>query len=448
MFTSIYIARILKPNAYGYYGVILSIVAILQVLSGLGLSATITRKVARNQGKSLAIFLTSLRSYGLGFAATSILFLLYYLCFKNDLTFQLFILIEINLLSLNGWTMIQNVAFGMERMESNGLINLIFTIILLLSYLIIPHTLISVYFVFSISIVIQLIKVITYYFICKKEKNFTGEPSNKNARIESVQLIKISIPFLVMASFSMFSNQLPILFLNSNSGASQVAFYNTANKLLLPITLVITTLMTAIYPNLSKIYLANKSEYSSRIKIIFKSISVIGISGAIFVILFRNEIVKIIYGTAYIQTGNVMAYQSIFMVVFALFCFIGNIFSSSDHQKLLSKLSIAYAVISVPILWYGSSFGAESLSIAFVIAAILNFTYHWYFLQKILPVPFEKRFTLNLLILFSIPFLLLFLNVKDISIQFRLLILVSLLGGMYFFNYKTITNIISIKQLH
>jgi O-antigen/teichoic acid export membrane protein len=438
MVTSIYIARVLSPLHYGEYSVILSIIGMFQVLASLGLSATVTREVARNQNNSKPIFKASVWAYSGGFFIASF-FLLIYVLFANEANLGLMIVLMIlSLFSQSLWSLFENIAFGMQRMEYSGAINLILTSLLFVTYIIIPKAYISVALVLMVSVIAQLLKDVLYYYYCKKNKLLTGELyENISFKTNALQLVKDSLPFLVMGGFSMLSNQMPILFLNANSGAEQVAYFNTANKLLLPITLFITTAMTALFPNLSKLYLVDKETYKKKIKIALFAIALLGVIGAITVSLFSSEIVFFLYGKAYQNTGLVMVYQCWFIIAFAFFCFFGSIFSSADKQKLLSYLSIAYALVSVPILWVGSYFGAEYLSLAFIITAVINMSYHWYFMQKILPTPLSNAFTIKLFGLIILPFGFSFLIPENLDLWLKISVYIGTIGiiGFLIKNY-------------
>lgn len=437
MLTSIYVARVLSPENYGIYGVYISYVGIFQVVASLGLSATVTREVARNQDKSLTIFKASALSYTLGYIIAFIVFQFYYFFGSEDFSYDIRILMLISLLSMTSWTLFQNIAFGMQRMEFVGIIKLVIAVLLLVTLFVIPEEYLSVKLVFALTIGSQLAKDVIFYIALRRyELLRTDEPLGfQELLMYAKKLIMDSVPFLIMGLFSMLSNQFPILFLNENSGAEEVAFYNVANKLLIPMTLVITTALSAIYPNLSKLYEVDKERYVSKIKIGFNLIVFIGVISGFVITLFGNEIVYYLFGDEYANTGKVMAYQVWYLVFFSFFGFIGGILSSSDHQKKLSVLSIVYALISVPFLWYGSQHGAKGLSIAFVVASIVNMTYHWYYMNKLLPFSVGMRYTVSLFI----PLLLVFgiaMNIPmDLPILIRTTILIAFVL-IVFFGFK------------
>jgi len=438
MFTSVYIARVLSPEIYGEYGVLISLISIVGVFSSLGLTTTVTREVSRNQNNSAFYLYSSIISYMIGFILACAIYVICYSLelIKIDKQFHIYVLLSLFVSTI--WNLIQNIAFGMQRMEHVGIINLIMTLLLLVVYMITPVEFITLVYVFAISIVIQIIKDIVFFWSLKKSNLLKASKSFsfKELVAAAIILIKVSFPFLVMGFFSMLSNQMPIQFLNINSGVDQVAFFNTANKLLLPVSLVITTAMTAIFPNFAKLYQIDKQNYIHKIKRGFQLLIYFGVFGAIIITLFRNEIVNLVYGEKYASTALVLTYQVWFTVTFAIFNFIGSILSSSDNQKLLSYLSIMYAIVSVSILWFGSFHGAEYISLSFLIASFINLTYHWYFLEKTLYWPFNNAYRIKLLAALVLPGLILMFIPNSISFINRVLFCLVLLLVILLFYYE------------
>jgi O-antigen/teichoic acid export membrane protein len=140
--------------------------------------------------------------------------------------------------------------------------------------------------------------------------------------------------------------------------------------------------MTALFPELSNCYVQDKKLFQKRVRISLQYLINLGVYCAIIVTLFRKEVVQILYGAEYSSTGLIMAYQCWYVVLFSLFWFFGSVFGAVDKQNLLAKLSIVYALISVPILWYASKFGAKWVSIGYIIISVINMTYHFYFFQR------------------------------------------------------------------
>tara|TARA_E500000331_G_scaffold123539_1_gene121042 strand:+ start:7678 stop:9099 length:1422 start_codon:yes stop_codon:yes gene_type:complete len=439
MFTTIILARNLSPNFYGEYGVILSYLSMLNVFSSFGINTIITRDIARDNGLALKIFYSSNLVLILGFVASILLsFLLFeinFIQFNISYLYLVFLILLSNFISNN----IQSVSFGVEKMEHIGIISLIISFSTLLFYINLSKDFFSVKVILLTLVFAGFLKNLLLYVT----SNYRGIFNNQIFKFDEVikyafKLIKLGMPFYIMGFFSMFSNQLPIQFLNNNSNFEEVAFFNTANKLLLPITLFIGTALTAFFPTLSKLYTNDFSKYKRDVIKALKLIFLLGIVAATFFSLFKVEIVLLIFGIEYKDASNVLAYQVWFMLFFSIFNFIGSILSSSDNNWLLTFLSLAYCVVSVTILWFSSFYGAEMLSIGFLVSAIINLFYHWFFMEKILDWPFTFLNRTEFLLLLLIPALFLFLLPADLSIVVRLLLFLIIIFTSLIYLIKTL----------
>ena len=140
--------------------------------------------------------------------------------------------------------------------------------------------------------------------------------------------------------------------------------------------------------------------------------------------MFKSEVVLLLYGESYASTGEVLNLQCWYMVLFSVFGFIGNTLGAADKQKWIASLSIFYAFVNAPLLWYCSKFGATGLSYGYLIGSVLNMTYHIYYLQKAMPI---KIPTQTFIIAFSIMICGFFLSVSisdSLSLYIRILFVI------------------------
>lgn len=430
LFINVYLARTLKPTLYGEYGVILTTAGIFYTLSSLGLQQIVIRSIARNQDNSKYYFQISLIARITGMLLAIVIFVIYSSIIDKEYSFLLYVLILLYMITMSGWDAFQNVAFGMQRMEYTGYINVIASTILLIIYLVLPKEFLNLDVIFIFIAIIHTGKLVLYYYNIKKNNFLTGVYCKKTDLKPNIhKLLKESFPYFILAVFTLFTTQMPVLFLDFNAGATEVAFFNTANKLLVPLTLLISTAMTALFPELSKLYVQDKKLFQKRVRISLHFLIILGVYCAIIVTLFRNEVVQLLYGAEYSSTGLIMAYQCWYVVLFSIFWFFGSVFGAVDKQNLLAKLSIVYALISVPILWYASKFGAEWVSIGYIVISVINMTYHFYFFQKVLPEKIKFADTLKDFGIIVVSFVSCMLLPVHISIYIRISIglLVSLL---------------------
>lgn len=370
LFTNMYLARALGPENFGKYGVLITWSGILLSVAALGIDQVSTRSVARNQDNSLFYLRLSMMIRLVGLSLVSILFIVYSL-YTKELSFVIVLLILINTLFTSIWNNIQCVAFGMRRMESTGYINVAGSTILLGVYFFMPSSLVNVTIIFLLLVIVQIFKDIVYYYKSVREGLFTGDDTLINKMIIKDTIIE-SLPFYVLVLFSLITNQFPVLFLSENSGNMEVAYFNTANKLLIPLSVILGTMFQALFPVLvEEKDKQPKKFYKNTKRVLFIVISM-GVLSCYCVSLFRDDIVLLIYGEEYKSTGLVMLTQCWYVVYFSILSLYGTLYIVLGRDKLLATLSIINAIVWAPLLWFSSKNGAVSISYGFVIGAIVN----------------------------------------------------------------------------
>lgn len=423
MSTNIIVARMLSPIFYGKYSLFITYVMIFFTMSSLGLPKVIIKSVARNQKSSKFIFNISSILRLIGFVLAILLFFLFVAFYDKEEWNTFFIIsLIIGIFLESAWEELQNISFGMQRMEWNSLINIVSSSLTLLTYLLIPAAYFTLNNVIIVFLLFYLLRVLAFFFIiCKK--GLLTEDKLSSPTITVRAMFEDSMPFYLLAIFSLFSNQLPIIFLKMNSTIEEIAFFNTANKLLIPMTLVAGTAMTAIFPNLSKVYVENKQAFYRQTQKVFLFISTFCSIAAVCVSLFRKEIVLLLYGNAYLKASDVMGYQCWYLVLFVIFCFIGSLFAAADRHKLMVWTSIVYALVNVPILYIAAKYGATGLSIGFIIAGVLNMTYHYHYVREVIDYQISHRLLISIFSFIIICFFFSMSISNDFSLISRILIL-------------------------
>lgn len=198
--------------------------------------------------------------------------------------------------------------------------------------------------------------------------------------------------------------------------------------------------MTALFPNLAQLFKNDIKKFSQYIR---NALTFLVIGGSIFcfiISLFRKEIITLIYGEDFITASIVLATQTWFVLFSAIFSLFGNVFGASDNEKMLAKLSLFYALVNAPILWFASSYGAKYLSYGYIVGAVINMTYHFKFFQKCLPEKIPIKLIIKSIVFLLICIVISILIPESIAIIYKLivLILVTFSSVMYFIHRKII----------
>ena len=435
IFTSIKIARSLDPLLFGTYNLLQLHISIFVVIASLGLRNIIIRSIARDKTIVKKIFLTSIIIRIVGFVLSIILFCSFFFLYGSYDTL-LFILVIQCILSTVIFDILESIAFGLEKMEFSGIINFFSTLFWLTTILLIPKNQISLHLIFGLLVFFNFIKTIVYFISIYKTNYIKGFSKVEVDKIQIISFVKECFPYYYLSLFTLLSNQIPLLFLQYRSGVEQIGFFNIANKILMPINLILTTALAAIFPNLSRLFVTNYPQFIKNVKLVFLLIALFSITGAFGVTLFRKEVIHLLYGEKYLSSSLVLGYQCWYIAVYSCVCLIGTILGAINKQKQLSYMSIICTIIQVPILWYGSKYGAQYLSAAFLVATSITFIIHIYVINLYLKNDLSYLFYIKISAIYLVAYAISLLTPVNIELSIKILIFMLISGVGGYFLYK------------
>ena len=437
---NILLARYLAPEQFGEYTLILTYITIFYTIASLGLNQVIIRTIARNQDNSRTVLQFSIRWRLIGFFFSLLAVLIYFL-FKHDtLNFSYDVLLGllVGVFACSFWDAFQNVAFGMQKVVSNSVVNVFGNMVNLLLVVMVPMRFLNLKIALFIYVGVYFLKTLIY-LLCLYYNKLLTYNKDTSLRLGSSTIITECMPFYILALFSLVRNQFPVVFLKDACGSVEVAYFNTANKILQPLSMLGYTLFRAVYPFMAKAYYDDFSRFVDIVRKMLVTIVVGGMVASLVVSLFRNEIVMFLYGAQYADTGNVMALQCWYLVLALMFALINTTMGAADHQKILAVTSMIFTISSIPILYYASFYGAAGLAIGFLITSILNMTYTYYYFSKIVKKKLSVTFSFILFSLFILSFLISIVIPFSLNLYIRIFITLSILFFVVYYR-KVILN--------
>jgi len=105
--------------------------------------------------------------------------------------------------------------------------------------------------------------------------------------------------------------------------------------------------------------------------------------------LFAREVVTMLFTDAYLPAVKVCQLQVWFVFLMGVNSLIGTILGATDNEKLLLRLGVANAVVSTPLLYFGSYYGALGLSYGYVISFAVFEIYVWFVFKRALKVKID-----------------------------------------------------------
>ena len=437
-FATILLARNLSPAGYGNYNVILAVSAIFTVVANFGMTQVITREIARRTEISGNLFFRALAIRFVSSFLAILGIIGYFLILEPQVDRMIILFTCIITISITAWDLAESIAFGRQIMKYSAVINSFASFVWIVVLFILPKNYFTILNVILIFSIIDVLKALVYFVILRKQ-NFLIKveteflPNYKN-------IITMSLPYLWLWGMGIFSNQIPVLFLSQNTNAEEVGYYSIGLRLLIPITLVTSTAMKAVFPNLSKLYKENSERFQKIISDGSILILFFGSIVAAILTLFSKYFIPFLFGETYYNAIMPFNFLIWYMIIYSLDVLIGTALSASDRQFTLALLGTIDFLIAIPILYYGSIKGAYFLAMAKLIIGGILVTYHWIVIKNIIGKYFN---ILSWLIIISYMLFLIYFSFSNYHFSdFLKFLIIGMLTVIYLFYRRSPFNVI------
>lgn len=438
------ISRIFAPEEYGLYTFIFAQSLLINAIGDLGMRNIITRSISRDALKTNDLVYNGLK---LRLIATFILMLLYivYNYFLGSLNaIQILILYLFSLTGIIA-NLFENVFIGREKMLAPSLTtigyNLLFTVIIFA----LPSRHFTVNILLYFLLACGIIKSVILYSILNWKGLLVGHINDflSSSKIYLKESRPYFFLFLVMLPTVYFANN----FLDVNSTKAEIGYFNLSQRLMGPVSTVLNVALLALFPNLSSLWIKDEKKFYTIISVGFRYFLLLAAILCFLFTLFSREVVVLLFSDNYLPAVKVCQLQVWYVFLMGVNSLIGTIWGSTNKEKLILKTAIVNAVISTPILYFGSFYGAMGLSYGYVISFAIFEIFLWRLFIKSEKIVITKDWLLwSIALLF---FLVSYFFPKNISIFYRMTIAVFVLSIYFWYgirNYKTIKSEIQLNQ--
>jgi len=397
----ILLARKLSPDGYGLFNVIISVATIFSVVAQFGMSNVVIRELSLNPETTASFIKKIIIPFRiLSFVVAIIAFFIYNtINVTVDDTRSIYIVLII--LNLSLWNFSESIAFGHEVTKYSSILNIFVSIVWLISILAIPEKFLVVNTILLVYCLLHFVRGVSYVAIISKVFYLPQLFKSKKTTLSRLQFFKMVLPYVWLILIGTLSLELPIQFLNKNASLNEVGYFAVGYKLMIPISIAVSTAFKAMFPMFTKLYALDKLEFENKLKTGFSLILVFGTLIAIVLSLVSKYFIPVVFGENYSNSVLVFNFLIWFSVISILDALLSNGLSSAYKERVLAVLATIDIIIMLPLLYYASHFGAWALALVKLSTGIVFLGYHLYVFIKILKVDIFNK---NLLILLSFYF--------------------------------------------
>ena len=426
-FVFMFLARKLSPEGYGILNTIIAAASLFSVFaSNFSSNQVVTREVTINPLSTGEIFRIVFRIRIISLILTVAALVIYqYHTSEGEIGF--IISSSIIVISTLVWDLSESIAFGHFITKFTTIISIIASLCWLLVVLILPSENLNIQLVVIVYALMLFLRSLTYLGF-----SFTKfvKPNKEKAQVTWKAILLMSFPFLWMRLVGTFGDQIPILLLKGNSGASEVGYYSVGSKFVLPITLAVSTGLRAVFPFMTKLFQEDKTKFNKTLQQGFTIILIIGASLAMLLTVSSTIWLPFFFGKEYQSAILSFNYQAWLGVLISFDLLLSNVLTSSYRQNALAIITTIDVLIIFPLMFFGSKYGADGMAMSKLIGSLITVLYHIIVIILILKIDLKSMSFIFSLIYFVI-LMLVSIFIHDILLKLSVIVLLILIYSVF-----------------
>ena len=422
-----FLARKLSPEGYGILNTIIALATLFSVFStNFSANQVIIREITIHPDSTKKIFRIVLPIRVISLIITILTLIIYQYNTAED-KFPFLIASSVIVISTLIWDLSESIAFGHFVTKFTTIISIIASLCWMIVVLLLPPKNLNIELVVVLYALILLLKGFSYlgFSYNKFVKNNTDETTMGWRAI-----LIMSLPFLWMRIVGTFGNQIPILLLSKNSGATQVGYYSVGSRFVLPITLAVSTGLRAVYPFLTKLFHEDKEKFNGMLVKGFTFILILGSSLAMLLTVSSSIWLPMFFGKAYQNAVLSFNYQAWLGVLMSFDLLISNVLSSTYRQKTLAIITTIDVLIIFPLMYFGSKYGAEGMAMASLFGTLITACFHIIVVIVVLKIHINS-WSFGFSFLYFLLFMLISIFITNMLLKISLIVTLFFLYGVF-----------------
>jgi len=445
------LANFLGTKGVGEYNTITTYVNFFIVFAELGLFATTVREISKhpeNEHRILAnVFTIRLISAVIScFIAIGLIVIgrLYFDQYNINDHIMYGVIIASGFLLFNLlWSMYDMVLQARLKMQYSALSEFAGKIVSIVALVTIIALKGNFYAVLATITISAFVTFVLKWIFAKRYVNFCLTADSKFAK----EILRISIPLGIVFILEGLYFKLDTLMLYPIKGPEAVGIYSVAYKVLEVVAFFGAYFASSLKPAISREIMKNRAGVGSIISNAIPIMIYISLPITIICVLFSREIILLVSNQSFADGSyaqNVLAFTLPFIYLNVL---VGEVLIANDNRKLLLKISGAillfnfvFNLITIPRFSYmGAAWGT-------LISEIILFLVFYYSARKIVELKLDWTKIFYIILISAMTFIFGML-IKQLDVNFIILILVILAAYILFSSLFKILTLGTIKEL-
>ncbi len=346
----LFAARQLAQEDFGAFNFALALSFIAMILADMGLNVLLVRTIARDK-TLLEKFVANALLLKLLYSAGTflVLWLLLVMLGYRGQTLEVALIMLLFAILSTFTDFMYSIFRAFERMEFDSFLKIMrMALLAVFSIVVLVRGLGVVTFSLMFLVVECMVALAGFIIVSKKFVTTRVRLSWLDSAYRK-KMGMSAFPFGLSAAFGSLYFYASVLILSSMKGDVEVAQFSSAYNVALALLFIPTVYTNALYPALSRMFIASKAALALMCRKSMKYLMIVGLPIAICLLLLPQEIMSLLYGGKYSSAHLALQIIAGYVVLKFMNFLLGVVLSSADKQWERMKSQGAVAAINLAL---------------------------------------------------------------------------------------------------
>lgn len=343
---TIMMPRFLGVEGIGQLRLATSIWAIVMIVATFGMDTLLTKEIAREPEKAGDLFGTSLILRLLMFLAGGLTILVYlqFIGYSAQTVLVIYVIGFSSLIGQGASTFDASLK-GLERMEYTSLASVVSAAVLTVLRVVLLLLKQNVVVIAAVAVLSALAGLVVQYHYLRKLTPLRFTFRWNFAR----QVLANSMPYFFVNVVIVLYHQVDVLMLSWLLNEKSIGWYGVTDQLIGTLLFIPTILMTALFPNLSRMFVSSQEDFKKLARKIIDMSLVVSIPIGLGILLIANQVVSLLFGSDFAKSGPILAVRGLVLIFTYLNTMLGLILIVSEKQKVWARVIFAATLVTIPL---------------------------------------------------------------------------------------------------